>query len=135
MFDNDLRDRSDPNSSAITVGRAFPVNLLMGPTPGARKVCSSPLFDDAPRERSDSNCSVEILGKDIPPRKSRRIVALARTKLSDHPKIYNRLRSIMIRDFTASIEDGYDTEPLPIEPDDAGMKAAAKQESRSHGQK
>ena len=46
----------------------------------------------------------------------------ARVKLADHPNLYNRLRNIMIRDFTDSIENGFDTQPLKVEPEDASMK-------------
>ena len=52
------------------------------------------------------------------------ILQEARVKLSDHPQLYNRVRTILIRDFTDSITDGFDTDPLVIEPEDAKMGGA-----------
>ena len=39
----------------------------------------------------------------------------ARSKLADDPPPYNCVRKVMIREFTESVEDGFETAPLEIE--------------------
>ncbi|CAK0821126.1 unnamed protein product [Prorocentrum cordatum] len=49
------------------------------------------------------------------------ILQESRIKLEGHPELYNRFRSILIREFTNSIEDGFETSPLPSSKPDASM--------------